>query len=191
MFRGMEITTKLFGYLSEGMEFLFKGMEFTTDLFRVLFQGIETYTFDGRFVFCDAPKHVAISYAEGNYIPTPLNEQIPFDPVVVEMMIGIDYSEMSQEDIYYRIKHVCPWYEGNHRESLKDGVNTTSDLDRAIDCAGDDGYVLVLWLRSNNFCDFGNSFIYVKSVKDIHLISIYEVSTGKEYTPSEFLRKVN
>ena len=163
-------------------------MKNTTKLFQYLFEGIEDYSLDAGYVFRGVPKPVAVSYAEGKYVPTSLNEQMPFDPVVVEMMLGEDYSEMSQEDVDYQIQSVCPWYDGSAK-SVKGGVNTTSDLDRAIDYAGDNGYVLVLELVSDNFCDFDNSYIYVKSVNDIKLKAIYEVETGKEYTPSEFLGK--
>lgn len=162
-----------------------------TKLVHILYESdasLYDYNSSKGYVFRGVNEETAVSYAQGKYLPTSLNEQMPLDPVAVEMLVGEDYSEMSQEDIDAEIQNVCQWYDGS-AESVKGGLNTTSDSDVAIDYSNGE-YVLVLKLISDNYCNFGDNYVYVQSTKDVKLERIYDVSNEKLYSPEDFLKNL-
>ena len=145
------------------------------------------YNLNTGYVFRSVDKNTAKEYCKGNYIPTSNLGQMVFDNEILAMAIGEDiYDELSQEEIDEMITEICPWYDGS-LDSVRGGINTTSNLERALDY--DDGeYILILKLKPNaQVADFGEDYVYVKSEKEIEIHSVYVSKDGVVYTPTEFL----
>jgi len=148
------------------------------------------YNLNTGYVFRSVDKNTAKEYCKGNYIPTSDLGQMVFDNEVLAMAIGEDeYDELSQDEIDEIITEMCPWYDGS-LNSVRGGINTTSELERALDYY-DAEYILILKLKPNaQVADFGEDYVYVKSGKEIEIHSVYVPRDGAIYTPKEFLEVI-
>ena len=98
--------------------------------------------------FDDAGMYRAVGPAEAKIILRqgrllPSTDLMPFDWEVIEYGLGDAASDMDEDEIEAYVQSVVPWYNGS-LQSVKNGVNLTSDWENARGYAGNNGVVFAV-----------------------------------------------
>jgi len=121
----------------------------------------------------------------GKVPPTSDIEQMPLDWEIVEYTIGDEARDMSEKQVDNIVKGLVPWYDGSV-ESVKGGLNLTTDLENAKGYASEKGAVLGIQVLDQT-AEFSDDYLYARRADDAKVVKIYY--QDKEYTPEQFLRE--
>ena len=117
----------------------------------------------------------------------PSSDLMPLDWEVVEYSIGDSISDMSEEDIEQFVMDVCPWYDGS-LQSIRGGVNLTSDWENARGYASDDGVVLGV-ICNGDVAQFSDAHYFAKSANKC-IPAPVAMLDGIEITLSDLKKKL-
>lgn len=117
--------------------------------------------------------------------PTSNIEQMPLDWEIVEYTIGDEARDMSEKRVDDIVKSLVPWYDGSV-ESVKGGLNLTTDLENAKGYASEKGAVLGIQVLGQT-AEFSDDYLYARRADDAKVVKVYY--RDKEYTPEQFLKE--
>lgn len=109
--------------------------------------------------------------------PLPSSDLMPFDNEIIEYGMGEEDENgesYTDDQIEQWVRDIVPWYDGSI-ESVKGGVNFTSDLDNA---EGYGNYILAL--RTNGpVADFSDIHHFAKNHNDVDVVAYKKSGTNK------------